>query len=130
MSETEPTSFIRGEIEFSGADDPANFRGTNRLSLTSRRFSLSGIQELVAQRIREGSPKSVHIMREDRTRLTIDGSEFVKAKDSPQGRAELIESLAAVISNSRLFCIEEGQPNLEAPSASSPGGPQTLFEAR
>ena len=117
-------------MEFSEATDPKNYRGTNRISLSSRKFSHSAIQEIVARRIRYNTPASIFIMTEERTLLSIERAELEKAAHNPRGRAELIESLAAVISHSKLFCIEEEQPHLESPSSSSPGGLQTLFEAR
>jgi hypothetical protein len=130
VREAESNSFISGQIEFLGANDPHNFRGTNRLSLASRRFGIYGAQELIMHIIQEKAPKSIHILLDDRSRLSIDSSEFIKAKTSPRGRCELIETLAAAISRSKVFCIEEGHPYLENPTHSSPGGLQTLFEAR
>lgn len=128
MNEQEPISFISGQIEYSGSNDPTNYRGTNRLSIPSRKFGLSSAQEIVMRRIQEDQPKTIHIMLPDRSRIFIESSEFIKAKSSPQARAEVIESVAARIRNSKLVCIEEGRPRLENPSSSSPGGPQTLFE--
>lgn len=124
----ESSSFSTGPIEYIQSDDPKNFRGTTRLSVSSRCFrSLSSAQALIRHRIEETEPKTLHLMGRDRSHRTLHGGEFLKAKDNPRARAEMIESLASIIRKSALVCIEEGDPRLETPSDSSPGGPKTIF---